>query len=131
MHKIIAAAIISLGLAAPAFAYSTRQVEFDPAAELQRTTGSVQYPESNGGIVRGARIGQGASEAYPQPTRGIAHGGTDMMVNGSSRFPVLTPDVLSHPPTALDQDQMLTHEFDGTGPAPTSVVGSVSGDAEG
>jgi hypothetical protein len=130
MHKIIAATLLSLGLAGPAFAYSTRHVTFDPAAELQRATGSAQYPESSGGIVREGRISRGGSEAYPHTTPGIAHGGTDMIVGGGGRYPVLNQDTLSHPPTALDQDQVLTHEFDG-GTPPASVAGSVSGDADG
>ena len=131
MHKIIAATIISLGLAGPAFAYGTRQVEFDPAAELRRATGSAQYPESNGGIVREGRLSRGGSEAYPRTTSGVSHNGTDVLIGGSSQFPVMTQDVLNHPPTALSQDQVLTHEFDGSGPQPATVASSVSGDVGG
>lgn len=130
MRKMILATLLGLGMATPALAYSTRVVEFDPAAELARHTGSAQYPDSSGGIIREARIGRGGSEAYPQPTSGVPHNGTDVIVGGSSRYPVLTQDMVSHPPTALSQDQVLTEAFHDNGPPPVSFAGSVRGDAD-
>lgn len=131
MHKIIAAALLSLTIAGPAFAFGPRTVEFDPAAELRRATGSAQFPESTGGHLQDARTSQGGSQAFPQTTRGIEHSGVAVMQGGSSRFPVLSEDMLNHPPTALSQDQVLTHEFDGEGPVRSSYNGEFTNDIDG
>ena len=132
MQKLLVAAALSLGLASPALAYGLRDAgPSSHAAELQRMTGSQAYPESRGGHVREARPVQTGSEALPQPTRGVAHNGVDMMIGGSARHPVLTPDMLSHPPTALSQDQVLTQGFDRTGPRPASVAATTNADIDG
>ena len=132
MHKLLVAAVLSLGLASPAFAYGLRDAgPSSHAAELQRMTGSQAYPESRGGHVREARPVQTGSQAYPQPTRGVPHNGIDMMIGGSSRHPVLTQDMLSHPPTALSQGQVLTQGFGRMGPQPASVAATTAADVDG
>lgn len=131
MFKIIAATLLSLSLAAPAFAFGPRTVVFDPAAELARATGSAQFPESAHGIEQQARISQGGSQAFPQMPAGTAHTGSDVMVGGSSRFPVLNQDALRHLPTAVAQDQTLIHEFDEHGTAPIAMNGDLADDIDG
>lgn len=131
MFKIIAATLLSLSLAGPAFAFGPRTVVFDPAAELARTTGSAQFPESAHGIEQQARVSQGGSQAFPQMPAGTAHGGVDVLVGGSSRFPVLNQDTMRHLPTAVAQDQTLIHEFDEDGSVPVEMSGDLTNDIDG
>ena len=131
MFKIIAATLLSLSLAAPAFAFGPRTVVFDPAAELARTTGSAQFPESAYGMEQQARISQGGSQAFPQMPTGTAHAGVDVVEGGSSRFPVLNQDAMRHLPTAVAQDQALIHEFDEDGSAPIAISGDIANDIDG
>lgn len=130
MFKIITATLLSLALTAPSFALGTRSVVFDPAAELARATGSAQFPESAHGFEQNARVSQGGSQAFPQVSGGIPHNGVSVIEGSSSRFPVLNQDAMRHLPTAIAQDQALTHEFEADD-ARTSISGDPVLDTDG
>ncbi len=131
MFKIIAASVLSLGLAGPALAYGVSVVPFDPAAELARATGSAQFPTPapTSMFEQQARTTNGGSQQMPHVVGSIPHNGIAMVEGGSSRSPVLNQDVLSHPPTAVAQDQVIVHEFED--PAPLLADDGLPADYEG
>ena len=120
MRTTLLAALLSLTVAAPAFAYGTRTFE---EMATHRDVGREAF-HSGGGTPLPVRPQALAREQMPTGLPGWTHDGTDLVSNGQAAYPVLTQTAIDHPTTSLSQGTALLEEFPDARRAPGTFAGN-------